>query len=176
MKLNSIVTSSLLSAVVAALAISPNTANATADYKTYHASGGCKVYGATPWTSLGFGWQGVRNLTDSSQYIICPVVTDSESGWTAASSNARMHVHASSGNVAGTVTCVVYSMAGDFLVSSTTISMPMPANTPNNFGTDSGWLTNYSGQDGGVMMLCQLAPKTGLIHYTIQEFSATDVP
>jgi hypothetical protein len=174
MNLKSILSSSVMSGMLAAIALAPTTANATSDYKEYHASGGCKVYGATPWTSLGFGWQGVNNTTSSPVQIICPIVTDSETAWTTAAANAYAHIHARSGGVPGTVTCVIYSSYQNGLTSSTAVSIPMAANT--NGSADSANLTSYSAWDGGVMMLCQLGAKTMLQHYGVYEYSATNTP
>jgi len=174
MNLKSILSSSLLSGMLAAIALAPTTANATSDYKEYHASGGCKVYGATPWTSLGFGWQGVANTTASPVQIICPIITDSETAWTTAAANAYAHIHAKAGGVPGTVTCAIYSSYQDGLTSSTSVPISMAASTNGN--ANSANLVSYSGFDGGVMMLCQLGAKTTLQHYGVYEYSPTQTP
>jgi hypothetical protein len=138
---------------------------AALDVKTFHASGGCKVYGATPWTSLGFGWQGIANTTNSPVQIVCPLVTDSETAWSAAASTAYVHAHARSGGVAASVSCSVFTVFGTGLVDSYTFSMPMAANSQTN--ANSTYLNTTYADDGGVLMMCQLGPKTTLIHYTL---------
>ena len=176
MNLKSIVSSSVLSGMIAVIAMAPTTANATSDGKQYHASGGCKVYGATPWTALGYGWQGVANSSGAAQYIICPIVTDSDAAWVTASTNAYVHFHSRTGSVAATITCVIFTSFADGLVATDTVSMVLPANTTNNGGQNSGYLTNYSGSDGAAMILCQLPAQATLAHYYVWEGSTTNTP
>lgn len=168
-----------LSTVLAVLTLSTPPVNAATDYKDYHASGGCKVYGATPWTSIGFGWQGTFNTTTSPIQIICPIIKDTNAAWDGTAvtptNPTTVHTHARSGNVAATVTCTIYTNYADSLTSTVTISMPMGANV-SNWNASSGYLTSPFGSDQGSMMLCNLGPKTALVHYTVREGGLSEVP
>lgn len=151
-----------------------------ADIKDYHASGGCKVYGSTAWTSIGFGWQGLFNTLSTPVQVICPIIKDSGTAWdgtaTTPTNPAFVHVHARSGNVAATVTCTVYTNYADGLTSTVTISIPMAANNGNSYST-SGALTSSGGSgsyDQGSMMLCNLGPKTALVHYYLYEYGTSE--
>jgi len=173
MTFKSIAASALLTSLVLAAA---GPVQATQDLKLYHASGGCKVYGATPWTSLGFGWQGIANTTASPVQIVCPIVSDSEFQWnsTVATQNAYVHLHARAGGVPGNVTCSIYSMYATTLTNADTAQVVVAANDWNN--ADSPMLDNAYANDGGTLMMCQLGAKMTFSHYTVYENSVTDTP
>jgi hypothetical protein len=172
MNLKSIASSALLTSLMLAAA---GSVQATEDVKSFHASGGCKVYGATAWTSLGFGWQGIANTTSSPVQIVCPVVTDAEVNWsdTTATQNAYLHLHARGGAVANTVSCTIFSMYATTVYDTDTVNISVAANDWSN--ADSPLLNN-AGPDGGTLMMCQLGPKTTLSHYTLHEVGATNTP
>lgn len=170
-----------LTVAIGLAAVSPNPVHAV-DVKDYHASGGCKVYGSTAWTSIGFGWQGLFNTLTTPVQVICPIIKDSTTAWdgtaTTPTNPAFVHVHARSGNVAATVTCTVYTNYADGLTSTQTISIPMAANSTNMYSS-SGALTSSGGAgnyDQGSMMLCNLGPKTALVHYYLYEYGASETP
>ena len=155
------------------------TAQAASDQKDYHASGVCKVYGSTPWSSLGFGWQGVNNATTAPVNIICPIIKDSNIAWDGAAvtpaNYAYVHIHGRSGNVAANINCAVYTNYANGLTDTQSLSLVMNASTTNSF-TDSGYLNSPYGDDQGSMMLCQLGQKTSLVHYTVHEGAASETP
>ena len=161
------------------MVLAMTSAQAASDHKDYHASGGCKVYGSTPWTSLGFGWQGLFNTTTSPVNVICPIVKDTESAWDGSAvtpaNYTYVHVHARSGNVAANVTCAVYTSYADGLTETQSISIPMAANNANAYAS-SGYLNSPFYADQGSMMLCQLGPKTALVHYTVYEGALSETP
>lgn len=165
--------------VALGVALTVTCAQAATDFKDYHASGGCKVYGATPWTSLGFGWQGISNTTTSPVQIVCPIIKDSVNAWDGSATTpvhpAYLHLHGRNGNVAANVTCSVFANYANTLASTTTTQLVMAANTLN-WSNTSAALTSYQDWDQGVLMMCQLGPKASLVHYTVEEYDLSESP
>lgn len=165
----------LAGALFGVLALHASSANAI-DIKAHHGSE-CKVYGTTAWTDLGFGWQGVFNTTATPKVVVCPLVKDSETNWDGTAleplNAAYVDVHYRTGVTASTITCTVYTSRTNQLTSSATFTVPIPANSQDNYDL-TGLVSNGTPNDVGSVMICNLGPKAVLQHYRLVEPALTD--
>lgn len=165
----------LAGALFGVLALHASSANAI-DIKAHHGSE-CKVYGTTPWTDLGFGWQGIFNTTDVAKVIVCPLVKDSETNWDGTAleplNAAYVDIHYRAGATPTSITCTVYTSRTSTLTSSATMTQPIPANSQTNYDL-TGLVSNGSPNDVGSIMICTLGGKAILQHYRLVEPALTD--
>lgn len=167
----------LAGALLGVLALTQSATVEADDIKAHHGSE-CKVYGTTPWSALGFGWQGVFNASDTPKVIVCPLVKDSESDWdsdaTTPTNAAYVDVHYRTPPQGGSITCTAYTSRAGGLTSTKTFS-----DSPGGFGNWNndilGLVSSGNPNDAGSIMICNLGDKVSLQHYRLIEPGATGI-
>jgi len=167
----------VLTAALLSLAVTPA---ALAGSTAMYAGSGCKVFGATAWTDLQFGANGIANLTSSPRNVICPLVKESEAVWDGSAvsptNTAAVHYHIKAGAVASRTVCNVYvsdSQSGGGVIQTIGIDTGTIAANSDYNDTTAGLNGAVFGDHTNAMILCTLGPKAVLRNYYLYEQGAT---